>query len=194
VLFPPSRFPLLKLPILSPPPCFYEGVPPPTNPLLPQLSSIPLHCTMESSLNQGPLLPLIPHKATICYISKQPEPWVPPCVPLLHSSPNLLPISIIRDKPTATNLCHHTYLCVMRTHHAQCVYDELLFMFKLALGGAITMSPVHCGHSMHHCLLPGHSSAQREGNSESAVFTGKKILVVTSRLKFHVKMWLLLSL
>lgn len=37
------------------------------------------------------------------------------------------------------------------------------------------------------------SSAPREGNSESAVFAGKKILVATSGLGSQWKMWLLLS-
>ena len=47
--------------------CFSKGVPPPTHPLLPPCPCIPLHWDMESSWNQGPLLPLMPDKAILCY-------------------------------------------------------------------------------------------------------------------------------
>ena len=48
--------------------CFYEGVPPPTHPLLPPHPGIPLHWDIEPSQDQWPLLPLVPDKAILCYI------------------------------------------------------------------------------------------------------------------------------
>jgi hypothetical protein len=61
--------PISRNPIFLPPsPCFYEGVPPTTYPLLPSSSGIPLHWGIEPSQDQGPLLPLMPNKAILCYI------------------------------------------------------------------------------------------------------------------------------
>jgi hypothetical protein len=40
----------------------------PTHPLLPPHSWIPLHWGIEPSQDQGPLLPLMPDKAILCYI------------------------------------------------------------------------------------------------------------------------------
>jgi hypothetical protein len=60
--YPPCQFPLHELPTLHPPPCFYEGAPPPNHPSLPHLPSIPLCRGIKSSLDQGSLLPLMPHK------------------------------------------------------------------------------------------------------------------------------------
>jgi hypothetical protein len=54
--------------ISSPSPCFYEDAPPPTHPLLPHLSGIPLQCGIEPSQNQGSLCPLMPNKFMLCYI------------------------------------------------------------------------------------------------------------------------------
>jgi hypothetical protein len=52
----------------SPCPGFYEGDPPPIHPLPPPCPQIPLHCSIESSNDQGPLLPLMPNKIILCYI------------------------------------------------------------------------------------------------------------------------------
>jgi hypothetical protein len=49
-------------------PCFYEGVPPPTNPLLHPHPGFPLHWDIKPSQDQGPLLPLMPDKAILWYI------------------------------------------------------------------------------------------------------------------------------
>jgi hypothetical protein len=56
-----------KPPIPSLSPTFYEGVPPPTHPLLPPCPGIPLHWGIEPSQDQGPLLPLMPTKAIYIY-------------------------------------------------------------------------------------------------------------------------------
>ena len=60
------------IPFLGSPPktpyCFYEGPFPPTHPLLLHHPSISLHWCLESSQNQGPLLPLMPDKAILCCI------------------------------------------------------------------------------------------------------------------------------
>jgi len=55
-------------PIPSPPPCFYEDALPPTHPLLPPCPGIPLHWGSKPSQDQGPLFPLMPNKAILCYI------------------------------------------------------------------------------------------------------------------------------
>ena len=52
-----------------PSPCLYKGAPPPTHPLLPQCSSIPLCWVIEPPQDQGAPLPLMPDKAIFCYIS-----------------------------------------------------------------------------------------------------------------------------
>jgi hypothetical protein len=54
---------------LSSSPCLYEGAPPPTYPLLPQHSVIPLPWTIEPPQDQGAPLPLMYNKAILCYIS-----------------------------------------------------------------------------------------------------------------------------
>jgi hypothetical protein len=51
-------------PIPPPLPCFYEGAPPPTYPLLAHLHSIPLHWGIKPSQDQGPPVPLMPDKAS----------------------------------------------------------------------------------------------------------------------------------
>jgi hypothetical protein len=51
---------LLSHPLL---PCFYEGAPPPTHPLLPHCPSIPLYSGIKPSQDQGPPLPLMPDRA-----------------------------------------------------------------------------------------------------------------------------------
>ena len=53
---------------LSPLPCFYEGSPLPTPPLLPHCSSIPLHWGIKPSQDQGPLSPLKLDKDILFYI------------------------------------------------------------------------------------------------------------------------------
>jgi hypothetical protein len=53
----------------TPSPCFYEGAPPLLHPLLPPRPGIPLHCGIEPSQDQGPLLPLMPDKAILCSCS-----------------------------------------------------------------------------------------------------------------------------
>ena len=57
---PPQPFPSHLLPR----PCPYEGAPPPTHPLPPHHSSIPLRWGIKPLQDQGPLLPLMPHKAS----------------------------------------------------------------------------------------------------------------------------------
>jgi hypothetical protein len=52
--------------LLLPLPCFYDGVPPPTHPLLPTHPGIPLLWGTEPLQDQGLLLPLIPDKAILC--------------------------------------------------------------------------------------------------------------------------------
>jgi hypothetical protein len=51
----------------TPPPltCYYEGAPPPTNPLVPHCPSIPLHWIIKPSKDQDPHLPLMPDKAPL---------------------------------------------------------------------------------------------------------------------------------
>jgi hypothetical protein len=61
---PPPRSPLSH----SLSPCFYEGAPPPTSPLPPPRTSISLHWDIEPSLDQRPLLPLMPNKVILWYI------------------------------------------------------------------------------------------------------------------------------
>ena len=65
ISFPISH--LQKPSIPSPSPCFYEGVPQPSYLLLHPHSCIPLHWGIETSQEQGPLLPLMPSKAILCY-------------------------------------------------------------------------------------------------------------------------------
>jgi hypothetical protein len=61
----------------TPSPCFYEGTPPLTHPLLPPHLSIPQHWGIKPPQDQGPLLPLMPNNPLL---HMQLEPWVPPCV------------------------------------------------------------------------------------------------------------------
>jgi hypothetical protein len=63
----PSRFPLHKPPIPSPFPCFYEGAPSSTCPLLPPHPYISLCWGIKLSQDQGLPLPLIADKAILCY-------------------------------------------------------------------------------------------------------------------------------
>ena len=62
----PSTNPLSQ----STSPCFYEGAPPPTHPLPPTHThpGIWLYWSIQPSHDQGPLLPLMPDKAILCYI------------------------------------------------------------------------------------------------------------------------------
>jgi hypothetical protein len=52
-----------------PSPCFYEGAPLPTHPLLPQQPSIPLSWVIKPPQDQEDSLPVKPDKAILCYIS-----------------------------------------------------------------------------------------------------------------------------
>jgi hypothetical protein len=78
--YPISQFPLWKHPILSPPPpCFCEGAPPPTHtpthPLLSPCPDIPLHCCIQLSGDQGPLLPLMPERpSSVAYAARAMGP------------------------------------------------------------------------------------------------------------------------
>jgi hypothetical protein len=49
-------------------PCFYEGAPLPTHPLLPHYPSTPLHWDIKPSQDQMPLFPLMYDEAILCYI------------------------------------------------------------------------------------------------------------------------------
>jgi hypothetical protein len=60
----PPRSPLSYLPSSW----FYEGAPLPTHLLLSPHPGIPLCWGIKPSQNQGPLLPLMPNKAILCYI------------------------------------------------------------------------------------------------------------------------------
>ena len=60
----PSRNPLAH----PSSPCFYEGAPKHTYPLLPPYPGIPLYWGIKPSHNQGQLLPVMSDKAIICYI------------------------------------------------------------------------------------------------------------------------------
>jgi hypothetical protein len=65
-----SPFPVspLKIPLSHPlSACYYEGLHPPTHPVPPPHSGIPLHWGIELSKDQGPLLPLMTDKAILCY-------------------------------------------------------------------------------------------------------------------------------
>jgi hypothetical protein len=75
----PFQVPTAKPTIPSSFPCFYEDVLPPTYPLLPPYPWIPLHWGIEPSQDQGPLLPLMPNKAILCYICNWNHGF-PPCV------------------------------------------------------------------------------------------------------------------
>jgi hypothetical protein len=61
-VIPFASFPSANLLSHPPLPCFYEGVPLPTHPLLPHHPSISLHWGIKPSQEQGPPLPLIPNK------------------------------------------------------------------------------------------------------------------------------------
>jgi hypothetical protein len=66
-----SNVPLLSLLSAEPPShtrCLYEGASPPTHPLLPQYSSIPLCWVIKPPQDQGSPLPLIPDKSFLCCI------------------------------------------------------------------------------------------------------------------------------
>ena len=67
-VIPFPSLPTPKLPIPSPCSCFYKGVPPTTHILPPPHPGIPLYWGIEPSQDQGPLLPLMPDKAMLCYI------------------------------------------------------------------------------------------------------------------------------
>jgi hypothetical protein len=49
-------------------PCFYEGTPSHIHPLQPPHPGILLQWGIEPSQDQGPLFPLMPDKAILCYI------------------------------------------------------------------------------------------------------------------------------
>ena len=53
---------------ISPPLCFSADVPQATHPILTSCPGIPLQWGIQPSQDQGPLLPLMPNKAIICYI------------------------------------------------------------------------------------------------------------------------------
>ena len=63
--YPLSWFPLQKSHILSPSPC------PPTHPLLLPGPGIPLYWAIESTQDQGPLLPLMTNQVLLSYICSQ---------------------------------------------------------------------------------------------------------------------------
>jgi hypothetical protein len=66
----PSFPPTPETPISHPPSlCLYEGAQTSIHPLLPPHPGIPLHWGIEPSQDQGPLFPLMPDKAILCYIS-----------------------------------------------------------------------------------------------------------------------------
>ena len=56
--------PFLISPLKAP----YPITPPPVHPLPPPYSGIPIYWGIEPSQDQGPLLPLMPDKAILCYI------------------------------------------------------------------------------------------------------------------------------
>jgi hypothetical protein len=59
-------------------PCFYEGAPPPTCPPTPAPRPvIPLQWGIQSSVNQGHLLPLMSEKAILCYLCSRSHGLLP---------------------------------------------------------------------------------------------------------------------
>jgi hypothetical protein len=64
----PSQFPLHKNLIHHLSPCIYESAPPSALPFLLQQPSIPLSWVIEPPQDQGAPLPVIPDKASLCYI------------------------------------------------------------------------------------------------------------------------------
>ena len=66
----PFQIPTLETPYPMPPlPASMSVWPhPPTHPLPPPCPQIPLHWGIEPSQDQGPLFPLMPNKAILCYI------------------------------------------------------------------------------------------------------------------------------
>jgi hypothetical protein len=52
----------------SPSPCFYEGAPSPSHPLLSSCHSIPLHWDIEHPQAKWRLLPLMSNKTILCHI------------------------------------------------------------------------------------------------------------------------------
>jgi hypothetical protein len=65
--YPLSWFPLHNPTSHFPSLCFYEGAPRPTDPIPPYRPAIPLHGGIKFLQDQGPLLPLMPDKAILCY-------------------------------------------------------------------------------------------------------------------------------
>jgi hypothetical protein len=61
--YPLFWFPLCKLPIPTPLPCFYKGAPPPTYRLPPHCPSIPLYWGIKPSPSQRSPLQLMPDRA-----------------------------------------------------------------------------------------------------------------------------------
>jgi hypothetical protein len=62
--------------------CFYDGVPPPIHPLLSLHPQIPPTLRyIEPLEEQGPLLPLMPNKAILCYLAGAMGPSM--CTPWL---------------------------------------------------------------------------------------------------------------
>jgi hypothetical protein len=68
--YPYSQFPSeVPYPIPHPHPlCIYDSLPTPTYSLLPPQPGILLHWAIKPSQDQGPLLPMIPDKAILCYL------------------------------------------------------------------------------------------------------------------------------
>ena len=64
----PFLISLPQIPYPTHSPCFYDGAPSTTHLLAPHLLSIPLSWDIEPPQDQGPLLPLMPDKAILCYI------------------------------------------------------------------------------------------------------------------------------
>jgi hypothetical protein len=85
----PSLVSPLQKPLYPPPLfCFYEGMPPPTYPLLSQHPSILLHWSIKSSQDQGPSPINVQQGHSLLYMRL--EPLVPPCVHLIGG---LVPVS-----------------------------------------------------------------------------------------------------
>ena len=122
----PSAKPLFH-PLL---PCFYEGAPPSTHPLLPHCPSIPLHWGIKPSQDQGPSLSLMPDKAPSA-------PSVLPLTPPLRSLCSVLRLAAsicicigqslaepLKGQPHQAPVSKHCLTSTIVSGFGVCMWDE----------------------------------------------------------------------
>jgi hypothetical protein len=78
-MLPLSWFPLQKTPITFSSPCFCDGVPPPTHPLLLPCPDVPWHWGIKPSQDQEPLVPTDVQQGH-ALLHMQLEPSIPRCL------------------------------------------------------------------------------------------------------------------